>query len=254
VQFFEIMLTVTIDGKEHQVQPDAVKAPEGWAIVSPDSEPPSGLIRQTAMDAIIKERVHRAKQATLKEAVESDEVQTAVLSKHGITMQDGKPVGLGGANVDEIKRSLHKELKSEFDKEAGRIKKENERYRTATVTAEIRNAASQAGVRKGLVDLVAQSFAGEFTVSDDLTVALKDADGIKLGTDGKPVTAMSYFEQLKKDPTRADLFDFTQQKGGYGGQNPNPSPAGIKRADLKTSTDKSKFIADYGLEAFNNLK
>lgn len=249
------MLTVTIEGKDHQVQPDAIKTPEGWAIVSPDSEPPSGLVRQTAMDAIIKERVHRAKQATLKEAVELDEVQTAVLSKHGITLQDGKPVGLGGADVNEIKKSIHKELKSEFDKEAGRIKKENERYRTATVTAEIRQAAMASGVRKGLVDIVAQSFANEFTVGDDLTVALKDVDGLKIGTDGKPVTANSFFESLKKDPARADLFDFTQQKGGYGGQNPTkPSSANITKADLKTPTEKSKFIKDYGLEAFNQLK
>lgn len=249
------MLTVTIEGKDHQVQPDAVKAPDGWAIVTPDSEPPAGLVRQTAMDAIIKERVHRAKQSALKEAVDLEEVQSAVLSKHGITLQDGKPVGLGGADVNEIKRSIHKELKSEFDKEAGRIKKENERYRTATVTAEIRQAAMASGVRKGLVDIVAQSFAGEFTVSDDLTVALKDVDGLKLGTDGKPVTPVSFFEGLKKDPTRADLFDFTQQKGGYGGQTPTkPSPANITKADLKTPTDKSRFINEHGLDAFNQLK
>jgi hypothetical protein len=249
------MLTVTIEGKDVQVSPDAIKAPDGWAIVSPDSEPPAGLVRQSAMDAIIKERVHRAKQSTLKEAVDLDEVQTAVLTKHGITLQDGKPVGLGGADVNEIKRTIHKELKSEFDKEAGRIKKENESYRNATITAEIRNAATASGVKKGLVDLVAQSFMSEFTVGDNFIVGVKDADGLKLGTDGKPITPSSFFESMKKDPNRVDLFDMTAQKGGYGGQNPNnPSSANIKRADLKTPTDKARFINEHGLEAFYTLK
>lgn len=248
------MLTVTIEGKEHQVAPDSVKAPEGWAIVPPDADPSDfGLVRKTAMEAIIKDRVHQAKQSALKDAANDELVSQAVLSKYGVALKDGKPVGVEGANIDEIKQTLHKEIKANLEREYAPIRRENSQIKTNLVEQNLKTAAATSGVRKGLVDMVAKSYSSNFGIDGDGNIYQRDGDGFKLDGNGERVTPAKYFESIKKSTDYADLFDNTKQPGGYGGTGGSGIPPATTKKDLKTREDKAAFINMYGRDAYEKL-
>jgi hypothetical protein len=248
------MLTVTIEGKEHQVPAESVKAPEGWAIVTPDSDPSEvGLVRKTAMEAIIKDRVHQAKQSALKDAVNDESVGQAVLSKYGIALKDGKPIGVEGANIDEIKQTLHKDIKANLEREYAPIRKENNQIKGNLLRESIKTAAATSGVRKGLVEVIAGHTATSFGIDPEGGIYQKDGDGFKLDGNGERVTPAKYFEAAKKQSDYADWFDNTKQSGGYGGTGGTGIPATTTKKDLKTRDEKAAFINAYGLEAYTKL-
>lgn len=92
--------TVTIDGKQHEVEQGAIQLPENHQILGPDSIP-DGFVKQSVMDAKISQRVQQAKANALKEAASDETVRNQVLSELGIDLDDeGKPKGLETQKVD----------------------------------------------------------------------------------------------------------------------------------------------------------
>jgi len=249
------MITVQVEGKEVQVQPDAIKLPDGYALVTPDSVP-DGLMRQTVVESLIAQRVNTAKQSALKDAHADDVVKSKVLDSLGIRLDEsGKPVGVQQADVDGLKKSIYKEVKEDFDKRAKPIERQNKVLAERALFGELKATATTAGVKEGLIDMFVRSYASEFGLDENGQVLLKDGDSFKLDTStGTHVTPSAWMSNLRKDPTKADFFTNTQQRG-VGASPATKAPVlGVKKADLKDKQDKINFIAQYGYEAFSNLK
>ena len=248
------MITVQVEGKEVQVSPDAIKLPDGYALVTPDSVP-EGLMRQTVVESLIAQRVNTAKQSALKDAHADDVVKSKVLDSLGIRLDEsGKPVGVVQADVDGLKKSIYKEVKEDFDKRSKPIERQNKVLAERALFGELKASASTAGVKDGLLDMFVRSYASEFGLDENGSVYLRDGDSFKIDpSTGTNVTPSAWISNLRKDPTKADFFTNTQQRGTGSGSQASYVGAVTKKADLKNATDKSAYIAQHGSAAYLNL-
>ena len=247
------MLTVQIDGKDVQVPLEAVKLPEGHHIITPDSVP-AGYMKQEVAESLITSRIHQAKQSVLKDADKDEAVRSKVLEGLGIRIENGKPVGIEQANIDDVKRSIHKEVKSEFDKEYSPVKSQNKVLRSRVLQGELKAAAATAGVKPGLVDFFVKANSDLFDIDPEGRVLMKDGDGFKMDGNGSHINPVSWLDSAKKEATYADFFDNRQQRGMGGTSSSSVSTGSVKsKADLKTTQAKSEFIAAHGSQAYINL-
>jgi hypothetical protein len=248
------MITVQVEGKDVQVQPTDIKLPDGYLLVTPDFVP-EGVVRESAVTSVVAKRLHDEKQKMIKTIHEDADVKSKVLDSIGIRLDEsGKPVGVVQADVDGLKKTIYKEVKEDFDKRTKPIERQNKVLAERALFGELKASASTAGVKDGLLDMFVRSYASEFGLDENGSVYLRDGDSFKIDpSTGTNVTPSAWISNLRKDPTKADFFTNTQQRGTGSGSQASYVGAVTKKADLKTATDKSAYIAQHGSAAYLNL-
>jgi hypothetical protein len=129
------------------------------------------------------------------------------------------------------------------------------KYRKTVIDRAISDAAIKAGVRpSAIVDVVLRG-QSMWTLNEQGKPVAKDQNGeILYGKDGStPLSPLEWMDSLKGD---APHFFEPSGGGGAAGNNGAGGPGKIKvrsKADLKTAADKSAFIQDHGLKAFEEL-
>ena len=246
---------ITPDNKEIQVEPTAIKLPDGYALVTPDSIP-TGFLKQEAVDKIVGERVIHAKQKAVNDFIEDTSKHEAILSKYNIAIKDGKPVGVDSANIDELKRDITLKVRNELESEYKPSRTENRILKERVVMTELKNAAIKSGVKSDLADLAMKSFKDDFGIDTNGNVLVKDGQGFKVDASGNFVTAESYFLEKRKSDAYKSLFDTSAQSGVGAGKPGATSPnfSNVKaKSDLKTDMDRVKYIKEYGQQAYLEL-
>ena len=250
-------ITVTIENKEVQIEESALKLPDGYALITPNTAPPQGFLKQEAVDAIVGQRVISAKQKAVSEFIEDQTKHEVILSRYGVAIKDGKAVGVADANIDELKKDITLKVRSEIEEAYKPAKSENKLLRDRVIMSEIQTSAIKAGVKQDLLELVTKSFKEDFAIDKNGNVLVKDAEGFKVDASGNFVTAENYFLEKRKSDSYKSLFDATAQRGaGHG--NANSGTANLSsvkaKADLKDTVSKTKFISEFGYQAYIDLK
>ena len=275
---------VTVDGKEHEVEQDAIQAPDGTQILS-TTELSDGYVTKAAhkgqMDKLrtsTATEVNKAKEGRFTpEELLADDNQTALQT----FVETGREKLSGMLNVkisDEQRKSMLEQLQKNWETQIlgpvnekleaseGRAGKLLRKALVGTVSAA--SGRDQAGVRAGLVDFLVDRYEKLAAYDDeegDFFVLEPDGKSFKPNTnsgDGQP-TFLPIVEDLKNRRASGewgDVFDPKARDGtgiGDAANRKGGTPDGLdhikKKSDAKNKGEKVAFIKKRHLAAWEAL-
>lgn len=162
--------------------------------------------------------------------------------------------------ANEKVEAMKKQLNQHHEAEIGKLTKSIDRYRNQFYDREVRATAIEAiAAEKGVPELLLPHVINyaklRETEDGKFFVEIVDKDGnTRIGDgQGEPMTIRQLVKEMKNSPVFSRAFEGSGSSGsgtnpnggGSGGNNP-----GGKKAKEMTTAEKSKFIDDYGEDAW----
>lgn len=234
------------DGKEIEVELD-------------DSQFLTREQHEVRLEDTIEKRLARQRKSLKGDLLEDEEFVAEVLKKHP-PKNGGSGKQLTDADVERIQNEVREKEVKPLQTQLEAATKEISESRSASLESELTTELINAGVRKSVAARIAKMEAAKFGWDEkSKSHAVREGDGFafaaKASKERPYKTAAEFAQDWAADKTNADFVDKQGQKGpNLGGAGDGSRATGVASlADLKTPGDRSKYIADHGLEAFQNL-
>ena len=252
-------MKVTIDGKQHEIEPSQLELDEGFALITPDKVP-DGYFTQKALESKIQTRLSKAEENAKEKLADDTSFHNKILDKYGVQLDgDGNPKGLKPTvDIDEVKQNVAERVKKEYEDKIGKLQSTVDNFKTKGLTSSIVDGANKIGIDgKYLEPLVeggspylVKELSDKFDWNPEIgEYALKEADGT-FAVDGNGfVTTNKFFEQ-NQEKFKHMLKDNRQRGSNFSGQgNPNPSKPKGNPSEWKREA-KLKYISEHGQEGY----
>jgi hypothetical protein len=165
---------------------------------------------------------------------------------------------------DSLKKQMNekhekdvKELREKLTSKDGEIKVVKNSMEHYLVRAEATAAISGLKGEPVLLLPTVQKFTRVVEENGEIAIQVVDSKGAaRVDGKGNPLTISDLVAELKTDPVFGRAFESSGNSGS--GMRPNGGSGGsgssiTKRGDLKTERERSAFINEYGLEAYQAL-
>lgn len=255
------MIKVTIDGKEHEVEDDALSMPDGYGLITPDNIP-DGFYRKEAMESKIQERIKKAKDNAKSDLLEDSGFNKEVLSKYGIQLDDdGSPKGIKtSSDVEKIKKEVAEQIKADYESKLQEKDSKLNSLLGKGKKSSIIEGASKIGIDgKYLEPLVeggnpylVREVEDQFEWNDEISdYALKDKDGT-FAVDGNGFVTTEKFFQKNQEKFKHMLKDTRQRGSNFNGQGKAGEAIKGNPKDWGRS-EKLDFISKHGRDGYKEL-
>lgn len=260
----DITIKAVVDGEERDVVLDDESLPDGLLSSKSIGERFVTKDRLKTAREGFKSELEKALRGryTPDELLEDDEALGTVLPKlvterrdtliEALGIKDGGP---DASQIEKIVAQARKPLEKELESERERA----HRLMRNSLKADVLQGCRETGVVEGIDDLVELYYEQRTEWSDEW------GRHVMVGDDGEPivdvnakdgqcpyVTIEDDLRKASDDPRRKSWFGGRQRDGsGYGGDS---RPTGVRKPRSKmSSSEKSAFISEHGLEAFEQL-
>jgi hypothetical protein len=244
----ETMIKVKIDDQEHEVKPESLQLPEGYALIEP-GKVPKGFFNQDALNEIVSERVKETKKSARREFEDDADFQKSILNKFNIELdKDGKPKGLKpDFDVDAWKQENAEKLTKPYKDQVDSLTQRASQLERGKIEADILRTANgmfKEEYTKSITGddspFVVDKFASLFGVDDKGIVALKEGDGFAVDGDGSRITPEKYFK-ANAEKLSPFLVDNRQKGSGF---NQGGTATHGKKKNEYTTEQKAAFFED----------
>lgn len=238
-----IKVKATIDGQEREIELSA---------------PPPGFLPEdqigTRVEAIVGERIGRAKQSARKELLEDEAFVSEVLKKHGAKGGEGKSK-LGEDEIAKLREAWEAEKVKPLSEQLKQTSTEAEALRRDKLRGDILAAAAKLGVKAPFLNAPSDETPAPIVAwlesvfgydAKSRTWAVKQGDGYAFSgkaTSARPYKGVEEFlAEWAQNPANAEFINAPSQ-GGPGMGKPSGSKGNtvsISRADARI---KSKWDA-----------
>jgi hypothetical protein len=216
---------------------------------------------KSALQRLKQEEARLKKQlGTLPEGVTPEEIAQMVAERAEAEEAKKKAAGAW----EDLKKQLNEQHAKALQKEQARVAAREAFIRKLVVENNAVAALTEAGASKHGVRLLLPH-----VMSSLEAVAQEDGDAFSMqvtvmGPDrkprlspagnGAPMGLAEFVKEMRQSEDFAMAFEGTKSGGSGAPQSTAPGAGGVRNlADLKSPGDKAKFIAERGLDAFNQL-
>lgn len=247
-------------GAEQEVT-DAGEAGEQDADAGQDEAGAAGGVNPEKMQAVYNrgaKETREAMEGKLEEQRETINRLESKLDELTSDSQSGGETPEGAEDSDLYTEEQVRELKRSYQEELEDVRSEAERLRTEKLDREVVEAASELGVRKGLIRLVKRFYRDQMGYSEEHAEWFRqDREGFEPSVDDDfetdYVTVAEDLAQRKKSGEFADWFESsTREGGGYGGTDGGGGTPKKRKSEM-SDEEKREFIAEHGHEAYGDL-
>lgn len=252
-------MKVTIDGKQHEIEPSDLELGEGFALITPDNVP-DGYYTQDALESKIKTRLSKAEENVKSRLAEDNSFHKQILDQYGVSLgPDGKPKGLKPeVDIDEVKKNVAESIKEQYEKEKSELKSKLDNFVNKGLKSTIVEGANKIGIDgKYLEPLVeggdpylVKELSDKFAYNDEIgDYAMLDNDGT-FAVDGNGFVTTDKFFEKNTEKFKHMLKDQRQRGSNFKGQG---NPLNGKPKGDPTKWDRSKkleYIGEHGKDGF----
>lgn len=243
-------IKLTINGKEIETSPDNIQLPDGYGIVSPDSD---SYVKKEKHESILQDRIHSAKRSSKEEFLSDKEFHQSVLEQYNARLGDnGEIVGVKpDIDLEEAERKITKRVSAKYE---GPLE-EKEKY-INTLHDSLKKSQLVDAVRDKFEDYMLDSLDGEeplvylkfkerFQVDESGRAYAVGDDGTTIFTnDGEPMGPEEYFN----DPKFEKYMKKERQKGSGFNKGDDGESTGQKTRSEYSAEEKAVLFTKWRKE------